>query len=141
MIRHIQDDKLLYAIIIPANFDAEGLHFVTPDDMSLQLAYMRHPEGKVIASHYHNDVNREVTGTKEVLFIRKGKVRVDFYDDKQVYSQSVMLGAGDIILLVEGGHGFEAMEELVMLEVKQGPYGGDYKTRFPSVSPDKIRIK
>ncbi|HQV68736.1 MAG TPA: hypothetical protein PLJ62_15345 [Thermoflexales bacterium] len=141
MIRHIKDDKLLYAIIIPANFDAEGLHFVTPDDMSLQLAYMRHPEGKVIASHYHNDVNREVTGTKEVLFIRKGKVRVDFYDHEQVYAKSVVLQQGDIILLVEGGHGFEALEELVMLEVKQGPYGGDYKTRFPSVPADKIRIE
>jgi mannose-6-phosphate isomerase-like protein (cupin superfamily) len=140
MIRHIKDDNLLYAIIIPANFDEEGLHFVTPDEMSLQMAYMRHPEGKVIAAHYHNQVNREVTGTKEVLFIRNGKVRVDFYDDKQVYSQSVILSAGDIILLVDGGHGFEALEELVMLEVKQGPYGGDHKTRFPSVSPEKIRI-
>jgi hypothetical protein len=33
--------------------------------------------------------------------------------------------------LASGGHGFEALEELEMVEVKQGPYVGDKdKTRF-----------
>jgi len=65
------------------------------------------------------------------LFIKKGKLRVDFYDNEKTYLESRMLGAGDTILLATGGHGFEVLEELVMLEVKQGPYAGEGdKTRF-----------
>jgi mannose-6-phosphate isomerase-like protein (cupin superfamily) len=56
---------------------------------------------------------------------------VDFYDDSQAYLESRLLGSGDVILLAEGGHGFEVIEDLEMIEVKQGPYAGEGdKTRF-----------
>jgi hypothetical protein len=58
-------------------------------------------------------------------------LRVDFYDDQRRYLSSRILGAGDVILLVSGGHGFEVLEEVEMFEVKQGPYLGDQdKTPF-----------
>jgi mannose-6-phosphate isomerase-like protein (cupin superfamily) len=92
---------------------------------------MKHPQGKVIHPHVHNPVKREVHYTKEVLIIKKGKLRVDFYDDDQIYLESRVLEKGDVILLSEGGHGFEVLEDLEMFEVKQGPYAGDSdKTRF-----------
>ena len=31
---------------------------------------------------------------------------------------------GDKILLAQGGHGFEMLEDTVFFEVKQGPYAG-----------------
>ena len=34
------------------------------------------------------------------------------------------LNEGDIILLIEGGHSFEMLEDAVILEIKQGPYMG-----------------
>jgi hypothetical protein len=56
---------------------------------------------------------------------------VDFYDDSRTYLESRILRAGDVILLTECGHGFEVLEELEMIEVKQGPYTGENdKTRF-----------
>jgi hypothetical protein len=46
-----------------------------------------------------------------------------------------------VILLISGGHGFEVLEELNMVEVKQGPYAGDAdKTRFVAVLPEKLRF-
>ena len=46
------------------------------------------------------------------------------------------LKAGDVILLIKYGHGFEILEELEMIEVKQGPYAGDQdKTRFVGKVP------
>jgi mannose-6-phosphate isomerase-like protein (cupin superfamily) len=36
-----------------------------------------------------------------------------------------VLEAGDVILLIKGGHGFKVLEDLEMFEVKQGPYAGD----------------
>ncbi len=140
MIDTITKDNQLLAIIISHTFSEPGIHFFTPGELSQQLAYMHHPAGKEIPPHVHNPVPREVHFTQEVLFIKKGKLRVDFYDDDRVYLESRTLVAGDTILLATGGHGFEVLEELEMIEVKQGPYAGDHdKTRFEAV--DKILLK
>ncbi|ORU00540.1 hypothetical protein D081_1063 [Anaerovibrio sp. JC8] len=66
-------------------------------------------------------------------------MRVDFYDDDQNYIESHIIYAGDVILLVSGGHGFKVLEDIEMIEVKQGPYAGDGdKTRFPSVEDENV---
>jgi len=103
---------------------------------------MKRPKGYAIPPHVHNFVPREVQFTQEVLFIKSGKVRVDFYDEQQNYLESHILNPGDVILLAYGGHGFEFLGETEMIEVKQGPYAGDQdKTRFDGVSADKVKIK
>ncbi len=131
MIEEIIHNSRLMAIIITNNFKEDGIRFFTPYDFSQQLAYMHHPKGKIIEPHVHNIVKREVHFTNEVLIIRKGKLRVDFYSEEKTYLKSRVLHSGDVILLSEGGHGFEALEELEMIEVKQGPYTGEKdKTRF-----------
>jgi hypothetical protein len=80
--------------------------------------------------------------TKEVLFIKSGKVRVDFYDDDQRYLESRILEMGDVLLLAFGGHGFEMLETSEIIEVKQGPYAGDQdKTRFEAKLPAKLKFK
>ena len=95
---------------------------------------MQHPAGKIISPHFHNIVQREVHYAQEVLFIKKGKLRVDIYDENQNYIESCMLEAGDVILLADGGHWFEVIEEIEMIEVKQGPYiGAGDKTNFPGI--------
>lgn len=131
MIEKIEHKNELMAIIVRNEYNETGIHFFTPDDFSQQLGFMKHPRGKIIEPHIHNPVTREVHFTKEVLFIRKGKLNVDFYDDLKNYLESRVLNAGDVILLSTGGHGFEVLEEVEMFEVKQGPYAGDRdKTRF-----------
>jgi mannose-6-phosphate isomerase-like protein (cupin superfamily) len=130
-VENIEVDGQVMAIIVRARFDAPGVHFFTPDSFSQQLAYMRHPAGKIIEPHLHNRVKREVFFTNEVLVLRKGKLRVDFYTDAREYRASRVLEGGDVILLVRGGHGFEVLEDVEMIEVKQGPFAGDTdKTRF-----------
>jgi len=132
----------IVAVIIRTQFQKDGIEFFTPDDFSQQLAYMKRPEGYDIPPHVHNPVLREVQFTQETLFIKSGKVRVDFYDDNKQYLESRILNQGDVILLATGGHGFEMLEESEMIEVKQGPYAGDKdKTRFDGVSDDKVKIK
>ncbi len=139
MIKEITHNNQLFAIIISNRYSESGIHFFTPDDFSQQLAFMKHPGGKIIQPHVHNPVPREVHFTKEVLFIRKGKIRVDFYTDQQQYIESHILETGDVILLSEGGHGFEILEETEMIEVKQGPYAGEMdKTRFEPSEKDQL---
>ncbi|MCP2731571.1 cupin domain-containing protein [Limnofasciculus baicalensis] len=140
-VEEITHGDCLLAIIIPANFSQPGIKFFTPNSLSQQLAYMNHPAGKVIQPHVHNPVSREVFYTQEVLFIRKGKLRVDFYTQDQQYIDSRLLQVGDVILLIAGGHGFEAIEDLEMIEVKQGPYVGEQdKTRFSGISAAQVNL-
>jgi mannose-6-phosphate isomerase-like protein (cupin superfamily) len=140
--QHIVIDGNLCAIIIPAEYDRPGIQFFTDDKYSQQLASMSYQPGKIIPAHTHNPVRREVFYTQETLFIRRGKVRVDFYSEAREYRTSRVLGPGDVILLISGGHGFEVLEDLNMIEVKQGPYAGEMdKTRFACVIPEKVKIE
>jgi mannose-6-phosphate isomerase-like protein (cupin superfamily) len=135
-------DGHLCAILLTAAHDEPGIQFFTRDDYSQQLASMSYPAGKVIPAHTHNPVRREVFYTQEALFIRKGKVRVDFYSQQREYRKSRILGRGDVLLLIAGGHGFEVIEELNMVEVKQGPYAGEMdKTRFTAELPNKLNFE
>ena len=129
------------SIILRATFREPGINFFTKNSVSQQLAFMRHPAGKSIAPHVHNPVPRQIQYTQEVLFIRKGRLRVDFYDTEQHYLESRILEAGDVILLMQGGHGFEVLEEVEMIEVKQGPYVGEQdKTRFVGIDKSQVRL-
>lgn len=130
------------ALILRDSFRRDGIEFLTRVEDSQQLGYMSRPAGYVIAPHVHAPVPREVSYTKEVLFVRSGCVRVDFYDDDRRYLESAVLGAGDVVLLSVGGHGFEMLEPTEIVEVKQGPYVGDRdKIRFEPVAPEHIRMR
>ena len=137
MIERIVHQNRELALIVRSTFSAPGIEFFTPGSYSQQLGYMNRPAGHVIPPHVHRPVLRQVHYTKEVLFIRSGKLRVDFYSEAQQFLESRILGAGDVILLAEGGHGFEMLEPTEMFEVKQGPYAGDDdKIRFDPPARD-----
>ncbi len=141
MIEQITYQNQLIALIISARFKQPGVNFFTPPDFSQQLGYINHPVGKIIQPHIHNHVTREVKFTQEVLFLRKGKLRADFYSSHQEYIKSYVLESGDVILLVNGGHGFEVLEEIEMIEVKQGPYIGEQdRINFNGIDTEKIKL-
>ena len=141
-IESVKHDDLLLAIILPSGFSKEGIEFFTPDEFSQQLAYMSRPSEYKIPPHVHNEVKREVKNTLEVLFIRQGKVRVDFYTQEQEFICDRIIETGDVILLASGGHGFTMLEPTEMIEVKQGPYAGDAdKTRFEGITDEERNSK
>lgn len=142
MIEYINHQNKLLSVIIRTRFENDGIAFFTPGDFSQQLAYMKRPKDYVIPAHVHNPITREVLFTQEVLFIKSGEVRVDFYDDDRSYLESRILNPGDVILLAHGGHGFEMLKESEIIEVKQGPFEGDGdKTRFIGINADQVKIK
>ena len=130
-IETIWDDGRVVAIILYNDFSVDGIKFVSPHDFSLQLGYMRRPEGYQVVPHAHNPVHRNTVGTQEVLFVKSGVIRVDFYSFDEFYLESRELSFGDIILLAGAGHGIEVLQDATIVEVKNGPYieGAD-KGRF-----------
>jgi len=142
MLETIKNNSETLAVLIKSAYKREGIEFFTPSDFSQQLGYMNRRKGYSIAPHRHNLVERKVTLTQEVLYIKSGKVRVDFYDNQQNYLESRVLEKGDVILLAAGGHGFEMLEDSEMIEVKQGPYCGEEdKVRFDAIKQDKVVLK
>lgn len=142
MLKRIYDGDVLIGLIIPSGYKIkQGIEFLTPNNFSQQLGMMNRPSGYKIPPHVHNPVLREVLWTQEVLFIKSGKVRVDFYDKDKNYLESELLEKDDIILLAGGGHGFEVIEEAEMIEVKQGPYCEEKdKIRFAPINIELVKI-
>lgn len=129
---HPDGGEGLLAIIVYARFDAPGITFFTDATMGQQVAYMRHPAGHVVAPHSHRVYPRTVYRMQEVLCVRNGSMRVDFYTSDGKPFESRVVGAGDTVILIGGGHGMECLDEVEMVEVKQGPFGG---------AADKIQLR
>ncbi|MFA7083356.1 MAG: hypothetical protein WC141_02355 [Arcobacteraceae bacterium] len=142
MVEHIVHKGQLLSIIIRTNYTSDSIQFFTPDEFSQQLGYMNRPKDYIIPPHVHNPVQRDVQFTQEVLIIKSGRVRVDFYDNDRNYLESSILEQGDVILLAYGGHGFVMLENSEIIEVKQGPYAGEMdKIRFEPILNEKVVIK
>lgn len=110
------------AFLIRANISVEGVNFFTENDAVFQIAAMTRPQSEYIEAHVHKPVERNITGTNEVLFLQSGKIRLDIFDKNKLYVASSFMFPGDIVLLNEGGHGIEVIEKARIIEVKQGPY-------------------
>ena len=139
MIEYITFKNNTYALVIRHEYSSQGIEFFTPPEFSQQVGYMRRQKGYQIQPHSHVRVSREVSFTNEVLFVKSGEVRVDFYDSNETYFGSKKISQGDLILLISGGHGFAFLEDSELLEVKQGPFVGDIdKKRFSASLSEPI---
>jgi hypothetical protein len=134
MIETISHQGSIVAIIVYKDHHVNGIEFITPNEFSLQLGYMSRPVGYRVMPHIHHPVRRETIGTQEVLFIKEGVIRIDFYSFEQVYLESRQLSAGDFVLLVGAGHGITVLEPAIIVEVKNGPYLSEAdKGRFEGI--------
>jgi hypothetical protein len=133
-LEYCYDNNELYCIIVRSNFDSNTITFFTPNDFSQQFGCLTHKKGAIVKPHLHLYKKREVFYTLEVLLIRKGKVKINFYDLQKKYLFSEILSQDDSILLCRGGHGLEIIEDACMIKVKQGPFlGEDDKCRFKGI--------
>ncbi len=143
MIEKILNKKKLLALIVRGKYrNKKGITFFTPNDATQQFGYMKHKKNYSIKPHLHKKRLTRILNTTEVILILKGKLRVDFYDQYKKYLLSKILKQKDIIMLVNGGHGFKVLENVEMLEIKQGPYNAiKDKIKFESVNDNKIKLK
>jgi len=130
-LERIESDGVLYALVVRRTYRVDGVDFVTEPEHSQQVAYMSHKKGTTIDAHFHNPVKRIISQTQEVLMMTRGSLKCDVYDNEQQYLQSCTIDEGDLIVLLDGGHGFSALSDIEMIEIKQGPYtGAKDKTHF-----------
>jgi hypothetical protein len=121
----------LLVVIVRKEFRPVRTSFVTDDSLLQQVGFVVYPEGGEVARHFHRPLKRSIVGTPEVLVIRSGRCEIDVYDEDRTCVATRELFAGDVVILVAGGHAFRMLENTTLLEVKQGPYTGiDEKEQF-----------
>lgn len=119
------------AYVIRAAYSPERTTFPTPSELPLQVGFVVYPAGGEVPRHVHRPIERQLNGTSEVIVVKSGRLWLDIYSQARDLVATRELGAGDVMLMVGGGHGFRMIEDTVLLEVKQGPYTGiDEKERF-----------
>lgn len=123
-VEHVVWNDVPLAYIIRGDLDPKETIFMTPPDFKQQVGFIVYAAGTEIPRHIHIPVERTLNGTSEVLIVKSGKCEVDIYNDRRDLVAVTKLQAGDILILVAGGHGFRMLEDTVLLEVKQGPYTG-----------------
>lgn len=123
-IEMIKDGDQILSMVIRSSVAPEKTTFITPDEFYQQAGFVVYPAGGEIASHTHLPIERHLVGTPETLFIRKGRLQAKIYNSAHEYKGEFILNAGDVIMLVNGGHGFTVLEDTILLEIKQGPYTG-----------------
>ena len=119
----IQKDGLKYALHF--NFDnaKESKNFITDHSDPFQVGVFNLKENENIERHVHNEIAREVKTTSEALIVLNGKIKVSFYDQSNLeLVDHVIVVGGELLLMLNGGHSLEILEDSKFLEVKQGPY-------------------
>ncbi len=141
MIEEISYNKKIFGYILKYK-KKFGVNFLTPKKLSHQVGFIKHKSKHYIKPHKHFKNIRRIEYTSEVLIILKGRLRIDFYSNKEKYLFSKILRKNDIIILNSGGHGFKVLDTVEMIEVKQGPYNiKKDKQIFDGISDKIVKIK
>lgn len=143
MIEKVKYKKKLYALIVRGKYrNKRGINFFTPKEATQQFGYMKHKKGHIIQPHLHRKRLTRIMTTTEVILLLKGSLKIDFYNEKRKYLLSKILNEKDIVMLVDGGHGFKVIKDVEMIEVKQGPYNLiKDKVKFSGIYEKNIKIK
>jgi len=143
MIEKIIYKNKLFALIVRGKYrNRKGINFFTPKEATQQFGYIKHRKGYIIQPHQHRKRLTKIVTTTEVILLLKGSLKIDFYTEQRKYLFSRILNGKDIVMLVEGGHGFKVIKDVEMIEVKQGPYNLiKDKIKFTGIYEKRIKIK
>ncbi|MEM3063016.1 MAG: hypothetical protein QW303_05690 [Nitrososphaerota archaeon] len=129
----IKQKNDIIAIIYRNSDWIRGLNFITPKDLYIQVSSWWYEKGKLLANHLHKEYSRETNRTHELVYIKKGKMKIFLFDNSKNKIGEVILEEGDLAVLVNGGHGYEILEDdTLIIEAKNGP--------FISVETDKEKF-
>lgn len=125
MERIFHNNKLI-AVHLNALSANVGSHPATLESEALQAMSLKYSTGARIKAHYHSPQRRVTECLQEGLVVMKGRIAVDLYsvDEKKLF-KSVEVKAGEVIILADGGHGINFLEDSELFEFKPGPFKDD----------------
>ena len=112
----------LIAIVHKDSDFRDGKTFYTDNNKDFQFGTFKLEQGEIIENHIDNSQKREINKTSEAIVVIKGSLKIMLFDNEKNFIDAVIINTNDAILLFEGGHGIEVIEESKFIEFKQGPY-------------------
>jgi hypothetical protein len=123
-IKVVKSGETILAKHISSDWD-DGLSFYSNDSDFIQVGTWKYDLNKELQAHIHNEAERKVYRTQEVIYVKRGKVSSRIYDLKENLVEELIIKEGDILILLNGGHGYTILEDgTQVLEIKNGPYLG-----------------
>ena len=121
----IENKGLRLAEIIRKNLKVDKTTFFSNPNSSFQFGFVAHKKGYDELMHYHKKNEKKIYDVNQVLFVQKGKLSVDFFDENKKKITEVNLNEGDAINIIDGIHKIRVLEDCQCLTVKQGPFISD----------------
>ena len=119
----IKDNNKIISIIYREKDWVQGLNFITPNELFIQVGSWYYEKGKKLASHIHKINPRMADRTQEMTYVKKGSMKVLLYDEKKKFITEFILFEGDLAIFAYGGHGYEILEDNTqIIEAKNGPF-------------------
>ena len=105
--------------------------FYTENNLDMQVASFNLKKGENIDRHYHYKQNRNIQTTSEVIYVQEGNLEIEIYDNEKNFVDKLSASEGMIIIIFDGGHAINIIEDSKFIEIKQGPYDPENdKERF-----------
>ena len=124
-VKEVKKDNEVLARLVKAEDWNEGLGFYSNDEEVIQVGTWQYDSGKQLMKHIHNEVDRVITRTNEVLYVVSGTVKAFIYDLDENLVEELTVNSGDTLILLDCGHGYEIMaDNTKVIEIKNGPYLG-----------------
>ena len=121
----------ILAFIVDGNKNEQAKNFYTENNLDIQVASFNLKEGENIDRHYHYKQNRNIQTTSEVIYVQEGNLEVEIYDNEKNFVDKLSASKGMIIIIFDGGHAINIIEDSKFIEIKQGPYDPENdKERF-----------
>ena len=121
----------ILAFIVDGNKNEQAKNFYTENNLDIQVASFNLKEGENIDRHYHYKQNRNIQTTSEVIYVQEGNLEIEIYDNEKNFIDKLSASEGMIIIILDGGHAINIIEDSKFIEIKQGPYDPENdKERF-----------
>jgi len=110
---------------VRARFFLSGNTVLTAAEEPLQILSLYYVQGKEIVPHFHKPLRRTTTHLQECVIVIEGRIKIDLYGPDRKYFKHLYLKAGELFMLVSGGHAIHFVEDSKIFEFKNGPYKND----------------
>lgn len=118
-------EKIIYnntLIAIRIKSFKNGVTSLTDPSEPLQLVIHKRSTNEYTKAHTHAPKRRITEKLQECLVVIKGKIKIDFYTPDKKYFKSIYLSPGEVIILMNGGHGIHILKDSEIIEIKNGPF-------------------
>ena len=127
--REVFDGEEVVARLIRQDDIKEGLSFFSKDFESLQVGAWEHSKDTLLPRHIHKIVPRTFQRTNETLVVMFGEVDATIYSLDGDALDSFTVHKGEILILLNCGHGYYVHDGTQVIEIKNGPYPGAEQDR------------